>query len=92
MQNCVKKPGAGLSNVANHKLWHGELFEDAACLGLAQQEALDAPSDRLFTYMYVLLDGKEVLGGNYANFQHYCSGGHRRNISVAFNNFFADSQ
>ena len=38
--------------------------ENVACLGLAQQEALDAPSDRLVTY--VLLDGKAVLGGNHA--------------------------
>ena len=36
--------------------------EDVACLGLAQQEALDAPSDGLVAY--VLLDGDVVLGGN----------------------------
>ena len=38
--------------------------ENVACLGLAQQEALDAPSDRLVAY--VLLDGEAVLGGNHA--------------------------
>ena len=38
--------------------------EDVARLGLAQQEALDAPSDRLVAY--VLLDGEAVLGGNHA--------------------------
>ena len=38
--------------------------ENVARLGLAQQEALDAPSDRLVAY--VLLDGEVVLGGNHA--------------------------
>ena len=38
--------------------------ENVAHLGLAQQEALDAPSDRLV--VYVLLDGNAVLGGNHA--------------------------
>ena len=38
--------------------------ESVARLGLAEQEALDAPSDRLVTY--VLLDGEAVLGGNHA--------------------------
>ena len=38
--------------------------ENVAHLGLAQQEALDAPSDRLV--VYVLLDGNVVLGGNHA--------------------------
>ena len=37
--------------------------EDVARLGLAQQEALDAPSDRLVAY--VLLDGEAVLSGNH---------------------------
>ena len=36
--------------------------ENVARLGLGQQEALDAPSDRFVTY--VLLDGEAVLGGN----------------------------
>ena len=38
--------------------------ENVACLGIAQQEPLDAPSDRLVAY--VLLDGEAVLGGNHA--------------------------
>ena len=38
--------------------------ENVARLGLAQQEALDAPSDWLVAY--VLLDGEAVLGGNHA--------------------------
>ena len=38
--------------------------ENVALLGLAQQEALDAPSDKLVAY--VLLDGEAVLGGNHA--------------------------
>ena len=38
--------------------------KNVARLGLAQQEALDAPSDRLV--VYVLLDGEAVLGGNHA--------------------------
>ena len=38
--------------------------ENVARLGLAQQEAVDAPSDRLVAY--VLLDGEAVLGGNHA--------------------------
>ena len=38
--------------------------ENVARLGLAQQEALDAPSDRLVAY--VLPDGKAILGGNHA--------------------------
>ena len=38
--------------------------EDVSCLGLAQQEALDAPSDQLV--MYVQLDGNAVLDGNHA--------------------------
>ena len=38
--------------------------ENVARLGLAQQEALDAPSDRLV--VYVLPDGKAILGGNHA--------------------------
>ena len=38
--------------------------EDVARLGLAQQEALDAPSDWLVAY--VLLDDEAVLGGNHA--------------------------
>ena len=38
--------------------------ENVARLGLAQQEALDGPSDRLVAY--VLLDGEAVLGGNHA--------------------------
>ena len=38
--------------------------ENVARLGLAQQEALDAPSVRLVTY--VLLDGEAVFGGNHA--------------------------
>ena len=50
MQNCVKKPGAGLSNVANHKLWHGELFEDAACLGFSH------------TCMYCLMARRFLVG------------------------------
>ena len=37
--------------------------EDVAHLGLAQQEALDAPSVRLVRY--VLLDGEAVLCGNH---------------------------
>ena len=39
-------------------------LENVAHLDLAQQEALDAPSDRLVAY--VLLDGEAVLGGNHA--------------------------
>ena len=39
-------------------------LEDVSCLGLAQQEALDAPSDQLV--MFVQLEGKAVLGGNHA--------------------------
>ena len=39
-------------------------IENVARLGLAQQEALDAPSDQLVAY--VLLDGEAVLGGNHA--------------------------
>ena len=39
-------------------------IENVAHLGLTQQEALDAPSDRLV--VYVLLDGEAVLGGNHA--------------------------
>ena len=27
MQNCVKKPGAHLPGVVNHKLWHCQLCE-----------------------------------------------------------------
>ena len=38
--------------------------ENVARLGLAQQEAVDAPSHRLV--VYVLLDGETVLGGNHA--------------------------
>ena len=38
--------------------------ENGACLGLTQQEALDAPSDRLIAY--VLLHGAALLGGNHA--------------------------
>ena len=38
--------------------------KNVARLGLAQQEALYAPSDRLVAY--VLLDGEAVLGGNHA--------------------------
>ena len=38
--------------------------ENVAHLGLAQQEALDAPSDRLV--VYVLLNGEAVPGGNHA--------------------------
>ena len=38
-------------------------LENIVRLGLAQQEALDAPSDWLVAY--VLLDGKAVLGGNH---------------------------
>ena len=38
--------------------------KNVARLGLAQQEALDAPSDRLVAY--VLLDGESVLDGNHA--------------------------
>ena len=38
--------------------------ENVACLGLAQQEALDAPSDRLVAY--VLLNGEAILGGYHA--------------------------
>ena len=38
--------------------------ENVACLGLAQQEALDAPFDWLVAY--VLLDGVAVLDGNHA--------------------------
>ena len=38
--------------------------KNLAHLGLAQQEALDAPSDRLVAY--VPLDGEAVLGGNRA--------------------------
>ena len=41
--------------------------ENVSRLGLAQQKALDALSDRLV--MYVLLDGEEVLGGNHAFFE-----------------------
>ena len=41
--------------------------ENVARLGLAQQEALDAPSDRLVAY--VLLDGEAVFGGNHALLQ-----------------------
>ena len=37
--------------------------ENVARLGLAQQEALDAPSDRLVAY--VLLDGELVLDGSW---------------------------
>ena len=37
-------------------------IKNVACL--TQQEALDAPSDRLVAY--VLLDGEAVLGGNHA--------------------------
>ena len=39
-------------------------IKNVACLGLTQQEALDAPSDWLV--VYVLLDGKADLGGNHA--------------------------
>ena len=39
-------------------------IEDVARLGIAQQVALDAPTDRLVAY--VLLDGEAVLGGNHA--------------------------
>ena len=38
--------------------------ENVARLCLTQQEALDAPSDRLVAY--VLLDGEAVLGGNHS--------------------------
>ena len=38
--------------------------ENVAHLGLAQHEALDAPSDRLVAYL--LLECKVVLGGNHA--------------------------
>ena len=38
--------------------------ENVARLGLAQQKALDAPSDQLVSY--VLLVGEAVLGGNHA--------------------------
>ena len=38
--------------------------ENVARLGVAHQEALDAPSDRFVAY--VLLDGEAVLGGNHA--------------------------
>ena len=39
-------------------------IEDISCLGLAHQEALDAPYDQLVDY--VLLGGKAVLGQNQA--------------------------
>ena len=39
-------------------------IEDEACLGIAQQEALDAQTDRLV--LYVLLDVKAVLGQKHA--------------------------
>ena len=39
-------------------------IENVACLRLAEQEALDAPSDWLVTYVW--LDGEAVLGGNHA--------------------------
>ena len=39
-------------------------IENVARLGLTQQEALDASSERLVEN--VLLDGKAVLGGNHA--------------------------
>ena len=42
--------------------WHTDL--PGTEIGLAQQEALDAPSDWLVGY--VLLDGKAILGGNHA--------------------------
>ena len=38
--------------------------ENVSHLGLAQKEALDAPSDRLVSY--VLLDGEAVIGDNHA--------------------------
>ena len=38
--------------------------ENEARLGLAQQEALDAPSDQLVAY--VLLDGEAIPGGDHA--------------------------
>ena len=38
--------------------------ENVSRLGLPQQEALDAPPDRLVAYE--LLDGEAVLGGNHA--------------------------
>ena len=38
-------------------------IENVARHGLAQQEALDTPSDQLVAY--VLLDGEAVLGGNH---------------------------
>ena len=38
--------------------------KNVARLGLVQQEALDAPSDRLVAYE--VLDGEAVLGGNHA--------------------------
>ena len=39
-------------------------IQNVACLGITQQEAFAAPSDRLV--MYVLLHGDAVLGGNHA--------------------------
>ena len=42
-------------------------IKNVAHLGLAQQKAFDAPSDRLVAY--VLLDGEGVLGGNHALFK-----------------------
>ena len=48
-------------------------IENVACLGLAQLEALDVPSDRLAAY--VLLDGEEVLGGNHALVEAVVAGG-----------------
>ena len=41
-------------------------FGEVACLFLAQQEALDAPSDWLV--VYVLLDGEAVISGKHALF------------------------
>ena len=47
--------------------------KNVARLGLAQQEALDAPSDQLVAY--VLLDGEAVLGGNHARIEAELLGG-----------------
>ena len=46
-----------------HQNWVS-CVENIALLGLAQQEALDAPSD--WFVAYVLLDGEVVLRGNHA--------------------------
>ena len=60
MQNCVKKMGAHLPRVVNHKLWHGQM-----CVRVCPTTPVHSGcSTRLVAY--VLLVGEAVLGGNHA--------------------------